>query len=219
MYRALVTGGSRGIGKAIKDLFEENGMKVFSPMRDELDLNSNENIIDYGARIGDVDILVNCAGINHLASLKEMTVAKLRETLQVNLISQAILIKTFTPAMKKNNFGRIVNIASIWSDFSKECRVMYSVAKAGVNGLTTATAVELSKYNILVNAVAPGFVNTEMTSQNNTPEQIKELAQVLPIKRLAKPEEIAEVVYFLASVKNSFICGQTIFVDGGFSCI
>ena len=96
---------------------------------------------------------------------------------------------------------------------------MYSIAKAGVKGLTTAAAVELSKYNVLVNAVAPGFVNTEMTSQNNTPEQIEKLAQALPIKRMAEPVEIAELVYFLASEKNSFITGQTIFADGGFSCV
>ena len=96
---------------------------------------------------------------------------------------------------------------------------MYSISKSGVKGLTTAAAVELSKYNILVNAVAPGFVKTEMTTQNNTPEQIASIAQDLPIRRLAEPSEIAELVYFLASEKNSFITGQTIYIDGGFSCV
>lgn len=121
--------------------------------------------------------------------------------------------------MKKNNYGRIVNLSSIWDDFSKENRILYSIAKAGVNGLTTSAAVELSQYNILVNAVAPELVNTEMTSRNNSPEQIKQTGAFLPIKRIAEPKEITEVVYFLASGNNSFITGQTIFTDGGFSCI
>ena len=219
MHKALITGASRGIGKAIKNLFEERGIIVYSPSRQEMDLRSNESIEHYVSTLDNVDILVNCAGINDLASIEEMTEEKLQEMIQVNLIAQTELIKYITPVMKRQNYGRIVNFASIWCDFSKERRIMYSIAKSGVKGLTTAAAVELSKYNILVNAVAPGFVNTEMTSQNNTPKQIKMLAEALPIKRLAEPKEIAEFVYFLASEKNSFITGQTIFIDGGFSCV
>lgn len=219
MHKALITGTSRGIGREIKSLFEKNGIFVYAPSRHEMDLCSNESIKNYTDTLKDVDILVNCAGINDLGSIEEMTEDKLQEMIQVNLISQTMLIKCLAPAMKKRNYGRIVNFASIWCDFSKERRIMYSIAKAGVKGLTTAAAVELSKYNILVNAVAPGFVNTEMTSQNNTPEQIQALAEALPVKRLAEPEEIAEFVYFLSCEKNSFITGQTIFIDGGFSCI
>lgn len=219
MHKALITGSSRGIGKSIKNLFEKRGIFVYSPTRQEMDLCSNESIKDYTDTIKDADILINCAGINDLSSIEEMTENKLLQMIQVNLISQTMLIKQLAPSMKKRNYGRIVNFSSIWCDFSKERRIMYSIAKSGVKGLTTAAAVELSKYNILVNAVAPGFVNTEMTSQNNTPEQIKALADSLPVKRLAEPEEIAEFVYFLSSEKNSFITGQTIFIDGGFSCI
>lgn len=219
MHKALITGASRGIGKVIKELFESKGIEVYSPTRAELDLKSNESIEKYVKTIDGVDILINCAGINDLASTEEMTLEKLQETLQVNLISQTMLIKHLTPYMKQKNYGRIVNFASIWCDFSKERRIMYSISKAGVKGLTTATAVELSKYNILCNAVAPGFINTELTSKNNTPEQIKQLEEALPIKRMGEPIEIAEFVYFLASEKNSFMTGQTVFVDGGFSCV
>lgn len=219
MHKALITGTSRGIGKAIKNLFEARGIMVYAPTRAEMNLSSNDSIQEYVEKLSDVDILVNCAGINDLASIDEMSEEKLQEMIQVNLISQTMLIKHVSEKMKKNRYGRIVNFASIWCDFSKERRIMYSIAKAGVKGLTTAAAVELSKHNILVNAVAPGFVNTEMTSQNNTPEQIEALAQALPIKRMAEPNEIAEFVYFLSSEQNSFITGQTIFIDGGFSCV
>lgn len=219
MKKALITGASGGIGKSIKDLFESHDIMVIAPTRQELNLNSNLSIKDYVSTIKDIDILINCAGINDLLSIEELTEEKLNETIQVNLISQTMLIKYVSPMMKQKKYGRIVNFSSIWSDFSKEKRIMYTIAKAGVKGLTTASAVELSKYNILVNAVAPGFVNTEMTSKNNTPEQIKKIAESLPVKRLAEPKEIAEFVFFLASEKNTFITGQTIYIDGGFSCI
>jgi 3-oxoacyl-[acyl-carrier protein] reductase len=185
-----------------------------------MDLGSNESIRKYVRGLNtNIDILVNNAGINELALIEEMTDKNIQEMLQVNLISQMQLIKLLSPSMKKSKYGRIVNIASIWGEFSKEKRVMYTVAKAGVKGLTVSSAVELSKHNILVNAVAPGFVNTEMTSQNNTPEQIKVLSESIPVKRLAEPKEIAEAVYFLASNKNTFITGQTLYADGGFSCV
>lgn len=219
MYKALITGGSRGIGKEICQLFRERGIEVLAPTRQEMNLSSIESIKNYMEKISDVDILVNCAGINNLASIDEMDEVSLQEMLQVNLISPALLIKCVAPMMKNKKWGRIVNFSSIWCDYSKERRIMYSMAKAGIKGLTTAAAVELSKFNILVNAIAPGFIATEMTYQNNTPEQIKILENNLPIKRMGTVMEIAEFVYFLASQQNSFTTGQTIFVDGGFSCV
>lgn len=220
MRTALITGASRGIGAVIKNLFQENGIEVYSPTRTEMDLNSNASIEKYINSLNThIDILVNNAGLNNLAGIEEINDENRDQMLQINLVAQMRLIQLLSKGMVKRRYGKIVNIASIWSDYSKERRLLYTVAKAGVKGLTTATAVELSKYNILVNAVAPGFVNTEMTSQNNTPEQIKALADALPIKRLAEPLEIAELVYFLCSDKNTFITGQTIYADGGFSCV
>ena len=219
MYKALITGGSRGIGKEIYRLFSERGIEVLAPTRREMDLSSIESVQNYMKQISDIDILINCAGINNLASIEEMDEISLQDMLQVNLVSPALLIKYVAPMMKAKKWGRIVNFASIWCDFSKERRIMYSMAKAGVKGLTTAAAVELSKFNVLVNAIAPGFIATEMTYQNNTPEQVKILEDNLPIKRMGNVTEIAEFVYFLASPQNSFTTGQTIFVDGGFSCV
>lgn len=219
MRKALITGTSRGIGKVIKDFFEKKGIFVYAPTRNEMNLSSMNSIKKYISKISDIDILINCAGINELGSLEEISNEKLQEMIQVNLLAQTMLIKYLSAGMKKNHYGRIVNFASIWCEYSKERRIMYSIAKSGIKGLTTSTAVELAKYNVLVNAVAPGFVNTEMTYQNNTLEQINALTKNIPIKRIAEPEEIAKFVYFLASEQNSYIVGQTIFIDGGFSCV
>ncbi len=219
MKTALLTGASRGIGKAILENLTAQGYRVQAPARREMDLSSPTSIAAYLKTMAQADILINCAGINELAGLEELTDEQYQKSLQVNLNAQLQLIQGVTPYMKQKRWGRIVNFASIWCAFSKPRRLSYSIAKAGVTGLTTAAAVELAPYNILVNAVAPGFVNTEMTSQNNTPQQIAELAARLPIRRLAEPSEIAELVSFLISDKNSFMTGQTLFIDGGFSCI
>ena len=216
---ALVTGASRGIGKCIADIFSKRGLTVLTPTRIEMNLESSESITRYINLQKHIDILVNCAGINELANLDEMTEELLIKTLQINLISSLLLIKGVTPFMKEQKWGRIVNFSSIWSNFSKERRITYSVSKAGIDGATRASAVELAKWGILVNAVAPGFVNTELTSQNNTPEQLKLITDALPIKRLAEPLEIAEMVYFLSSKQNTFMTGQTLYVAGGFSCV
>lgn len=220
MKTVLLTGGSRGIGKAVKDLFLSRGFNVLAPSREEMNLSDHSSIARYTASIPQgVEVLINCAGINELAGLEEVTDEKIQKMISVNLLAQVQLIQWASKFMKKKSYGRIVNFSSIWSEFSKPRRVLYSVAKAAVNGLTTAAAVELAPHNILVNAVAPGFVNTEMTSANNTPEQIRQITDNLPMRRLAEPKEIAELVYFLASEQNSFMTGQTLFIDGGFSCI
>jgi 3-oxoacyl-[acyl-carrier protein] reductase len=120
--------------------------------------------------------------------------------------------------MKRRQYGRIVNVSSVWSLVTKEGRLPYSASKSALNGITRTLAVELAPHNVLVNAVAPGYVNTELTRKNNTPEAIKAFAEQLPIQRLAEPREIAELVAFLCSARNSYITGQVIAIDGGFLC-
>ena len=220
MTSVLLTGASRGIGKAIKHLFLQRGMQVWAPSRQEMDLSDPDSISRYTASLTEgVDVLINCAGINELAGVEEMTDEQIEKSIQINLLAQMQLIRWVVPFMKHRGGGKIVNFASIWCSFSKPRRIIYSVAKAGVKGLTTAAAVELAMDNILVNAVAPGFINTEMTSQNNSPAQIQALTRALPMKRLGQPDEVAELVWFLISDKNTFMTGQTLFIDGGFSCI
>lgn len=217
---ALVTGASRGIGAAIVKRLQELDMMVLKPSRQDLDLLSNESIDNYFAKLSEsIDVLVNNAGINLLGRTVELLDNDIENMIQVNLTSPMRLISKIAPLMIKRNYGRIVNISSIWSIVSKPERVVYCSSKAGLNGLTRAVAVELAPYNVLVNSVAPGFVNTELTRQNNCPVEMKKIQQNIPLQRLAEPEEIAEFVGFLCSEKNTYLTGQTIFLDGGFTCM
>ena len=216
----LITGASRGIGAAIKSRLGSEGMTVLSPGRAELDLLSNNSIDAYlGSLKSPVDILVNNAGINYLAALEEITPETLETMVQVNLTAPIRLLKGIVPGMKKNRFGRIVNISSIFGIISKERRLLYTTTKSALIGMTKTLALELGGYNILVNSIAPGYVLTELTRQNNSPEEIERISSAIPLKRMAEPAEIAEVAAFLCSDKNTYITGQAIVVDGGFTCM
>ena len=215
-----MTGAARGIGFAIADRLRQEGVTVLAPDRSCLDLSSSASMDAYLSTLNErVDILVNNAGINKLSSGQEVTDADLYETLQVNLAAPLRMIRALSPRMAENNYGRIVNISSVWSVVSKQRRVTYSMSKAGLNALTRSLAVELAPHNVLVNAVAPGFVNTELTSQNNSPQEIEAISRLIPVGRLAEPAEIAELVFFLCSERNSYVTGQTLFADGGFTCL
>jgi 3-oxoacyl-[acyl-carrier protein] reductase len=217
---ALVTGASGGIGRAIVARLSQDGCRLIEPPEGELDLLSPKSVAAYLSRFGTpVDVLVNCAGINRLASGVEVSDADLADTLAINLVGPVSLCRALAPRMMERRFGRIVNISSIWSVVSKPRRLAYSISKAGLNALTRSLAVELASFNVLVNAVAPGFVDTALTRQNNSPEEIEAIRRSIPVERLAKPEEIAEVVAFLCSDRNTYITGQTILVDGGFTCL
>jgi 3-oxoacyl-[acyl-carrier protein] reductase len=119
--------------------------------------------------------------------------------------------------MVQNKWGRIVNISSIYSIISRKGRAAYSASKAGLNGFTRTAALEYAGEGILVNSVCPGFVDTDLTRQNNTREQLAELTNHVPLRKLGSPDEIANFVYFLGSEQNQFITGQTIPIDGGFT--
>jgi 3-oxoacyl-[acyl-carrier protein] reductase len=216
---ALITGASRGIGLAITAGMRSAGINVLTPTRQQLDLSSNESIDQFLRTTEEpIDILVNNAGINLIANSSEVSDKNIEDTIQINLIGPIRLIRGIIPSMIQNNYGRIVNISSIWSMVSKRGRLTYSASKAGLNSITKTLAVELASCNILVNAVAPGYINTELTKMNNTADQIEEIKKLIPLGRLAEPEEIAEVVYFLCSAANTYITGQVITADGGFSC-
>ncbi|MDQ5984112.1 MAG: 3-oxoacyl-[acyl-carrier-protein] reductase FabG [Eubacteriales bacterium SKADARSKE-1] len=219
MRTVLITGASRGIGKATAEKFLLSGYNVFAPTRAELDLSSAFSVSAFLNRYKDFsfDTIVNNAGINDINLLENVSDEEFLNMLEINMISPIKLLRGLISSMKKRNYGRIINIASIWAVVSKEGRSIYSATKNAMHGITNTLALELAPYNILVNTVCPGFTLTELTKKNNSEEQIKEISREIPMKRMAKPEEIANVIYFLGSEENTYITGQKICADGGFT--
>jgi 3-oxoacyl-[acyl-carrier protein] reductase len=208
--KILVTGGSRGIGKDICDKFIKEGHEVIAPTREELDLSQPLSFIP-----DKIDVLINNAGINFIDSVFDGE--NYEEIMQVNYFSPLRLFKLCLPHMKKQNYGRIINIGSVWVDYAKSGRSAYSASKNALHSLTKSITSEYGAYNILANTVSPGFFITDMTLQNNTEEAIKELRSKIPVGRLGYTNEVADLVYFL-TIRNSYISGQNIVIDGGYSC-
>lgn len=201
-------------------MLRQQGTEVIAPIRADLDLSDPDSVQNYlrANRNMEVDILVNNAGINFINEIEAIEMEAWQAMLQVNLTAPMQLIQGFAPHMKHQGWGRIVNISSIFSHVVKEGRAAYSATKSGINGLTRGAAVELAPHGILVNAVCPGYVETEMTRANNDESAIQSIAAAIPLQRLARPEEIAHWVAFLCSEANSYMTGQTLLVDGGFTC-
>ncbi len=219
MNCALITGGSRGIGKAIVARYQKAGFKVIFPTRAELNLLDSDSVDDFIARNKEekIDVIINNAGVNDINLIEDVTDDELDKMFATNLISPIRLLRGFVGQMKQRKYGRIVNIGSVWAVVSKPGRAIYSATKNGLHGITNTLALELAPHNILVNTVCPGFVLTELTLKNNPPPALKTLAEDIPAGRLAQPEEIAEIVYFLGSDNNTYVTGQKIIIDGGFS--
>ena len=135
----------------------------------------------------------------------------------VNLTAPLMIMSRVSAKMLKNNFGRIVNISSIFGVISKEKRVAYSTTKAGIHGMTQGVSNDLARFNILVNSVSPGFINTDLTRKNLTELQQDELKKMIPLNRLGEVSEISKIVTFLMSEHNTYITGQNIIIDGGFT--
>lgn len=217
---ALITGGSRGIGAAIAAALAARGDVIVAPPRTSLDLSqpdSVENFISAQRDLG-VDILINNAGINVLNQLGDITPNDWQAMLQTNLSAALRLTQAIVPGMRARHWGRILNISSIFSLVTKERRAAYSMTKAALNAFTRSAAVEFGPDGILTNSLAPGYVDTALTRQNNSPTAIQAIADAIPLRRLAKPAELAEVAAFLVSEENTYLTGQTIVVDGGFTC-
>lgn len=212
----FITGSSRGIGKAIAmRLFRE--YRILAPMRSELDLTDEASVARYIKKLPNIDILINNAGVNIPQWIEEMTDKNIWETMKVNLIAPLMLARAVVPGMKKRKWGRIVNISSAFGIVARGKQTLYTATKHGINGFTKALALELAPYNILVNSVCPGFAKTDMVIARNSKEKVAKLIADIPLGRLVEPSEIAELVAFLVSDKNTYISGENVVIDGGFT--
>lgn len=217
---AFITGGARGIGAAIRSELERQGCRIIAPSRAELDLACPDSVEAYLKTHGDlpVDILINNAGINILNPITAIDAASWQTMLQTNLTAALRLIQAYAPGMATRRWGRILSVSSIFGVVTREERAAYSATKAALNALTRSAAVEFGPKGVLVNALAPGYVDTELTRKNNTPETLAAIAANIPLRRLAEPAELARAAGFLVSEENTYLTGQTLLVDGGFTC-
>jgi 3-oxoacyl-[acyl-carrier protein] reductase len=233
---ALVTGSTRGIGRAIADALTEAGAKVAIVGRDQAkaaevaeavggsaqgfgaDVSDPASVValveGVEAAFGQIDILVNNAGLTRDNILFRIKDDDWDMVLDANLRGAFIAIRAASRGMMKRRWGRIINIASIVGITGNKGQANYAASKAGLIGLTKSVAKELGSRNILVNAVAPGFIETDMTAAM-TPEARAALSGQIPLDRLGSPKDIAGTVAFLASEHAAYITGQVLVVDGG----
>jgi 3-oxoacyl-[acyl-carrier protein] reductase len=230
-YCAVVTGATRGIGYAIAERLLIDGMDVivtgttndaeypigadYYPV-DFLDDPSVSSFIEY-LKQKPIDILINNAGINKIDEFESIEITDFNSIQKVNLETPFLLCQAVIPHMKKNSWGRIVNITSIWGNVTKEYRAAYSSSKFGLDGMTVALAAEVASMGILANSVGPGFIDTDLTRSVLGEKGIAEVLGQIPIKRLGQANEIASLVSWLVSNENTYISGQNIMIDGGFT--
>ncbi|MEQ1708487.1 MAG: acetoacetyl-CoA reductase [Terricaulis sp.] len=231
---ALVTGGTRGIGKAISARLKADGFKVaanYAGNSEAAEATANElgvkvfkwdvgdeaqcaaGIAQVAAELGPVDVLVNNAGITKDGLFHKMSAEKWREVLRVDLDSLFFMTRPLIEGMRERGHGRIINISSINGQKGQVGQVNYSTAKAGMIGFTKALAQECASKGVTVNAIAPGYIDTDMVAA--VPEEVlKKIIAGIPVGRLGKAEEIAHAVSFLASDGAAFMTGATLTMNG-----
>ena len=237
----LITGGSRGIGKACVELFaaakagvaftynknRTGADEIINTLRRDIsikayhvDFEKIDMIEDTASEIisdfGKIDVLVNNAGIWKYGESDKMSLDEWRETIGINLTGTFLFTKSVIPSMKKNNFGRIINITSTAGQRGEAFHSHYAASKGGIISFTKSLAAELGPFNITVNSVAPGWVLSDMTAEVFSDEEYREkVTREIPLKRIAEPVDIAGPVLFLASDMAKHITGEILNVNGG----
>ena len=236
---AIVTGGGRGIGRGIVDRFLEEGARVAVVQRSEVDptLREHDRVLAVQADLADVssyasvvervdsafggiDILVNNAGIMFERSVAHVTEAEWEQMVALNLRAPLFLCKAVLPHMRARGRGSIINIGSIEGIGSNPDHTLYSTTKAGIHGMTRALAVDLGPDNIRCNAIAPGWIATDLSdayldSMADPLSARKNLAALHPIRRVGRNRDVGDSAVFLASERSQFITGEVLVVDGG----
>ena len=237
MKNVLVTGGSRGIGAAIVKALSNRGYNVYFLYKSSFDkatalaeitgataikcdVSDCEDVKNAVKIIKQscmgIDILINNAGISSVKPFADITYEEWREMISVTLDGAFFCTKAVLGDMLSRSWGRIINISSIWGTLGASCEVHYSTVKAGIIGFTKALSKELALSNITVNAVCPGFINTDMNSHLSEDEKNAFISEI-PMLRAGTPEEVASAVAYLCSEESGYITGQSLGVNGGYS--
>ena len=231
--RAIVTGGTRGIGKSVAENLLDQGFEV---MITGTSIGTN-NYSDFEcfevnfkdeirtkeflgkAKSFNPDILINNAGINIIDNFIDIKEDDFDSVMRLNLKIPFLISQAVLPAMIENRYGRIINMTSIFSKVSKEKRASYSASKFALDGLTKSIASELSEFNVLVNSVSPGVIQTDLTKGILGEEGIALIEKQIPQGRLGTTQEVAKLVGWLVSEHNTYISGQNILIDGGYTIV
>lgn len=236
----LITGASRGIGRAVaiefaknkhniiicaksdleslkntKRLVENEGVSCYISLCDVTNEDSVKKFISDSAKtIGQTDILINNAGISYIGLLQDMSFEDWNKVLSTNLTSAFLMSKYVIPELLKKQSGHIINISSVWGNIGASMEVAYSASKGGINSFTKALAKELAPSNISVNAISPGFIDTDMNKVFEK-DELYAIFEEIPMGRAGKPSEVAKLIYKIAM--SDYITGQIITIDGGWT--